>query len=89
MLFLSTDLPALLYSTPKTGKLDYPLLSDNELKAAEAMHIAYHVDDATYAKRLTYGGFGEDDRHLLARVTGSVGLHHRQGRCRSVCLLER
>ena len=55
VLFLSTDLPALLYSTPKTGKLDYLLLSDNELKAAEAMHVAYHVDDATYAKQLTYG----------------------------------
>ena len=55
VLFLSTDQPSLLYSSPKEKNLPYTLLSDSELKAAEALHIAYHVDDATYAKQLQYG----------------------------------
>ena len=55
VLFLSTDQPALLYSSPQDKALSYLLLSDNELKAAEAMHVAYHVDDTTYAQLLGYG----------------------------------
>ncbi len=55
VLFFSTDRPAILYSSPREKHLPYTLLSDSELKAAEALHIAYHVDDATYAKDLEYG----------------------------------
>ncbi|HEY0749103.1 MAG TPA: peroxiredoxin-like family protein, partial [Steroidobacteraceae bacterium] len=57
VLFLSTDKPELLYTSLKdqNKNLPYTLLSDNELKAAEAFHIAFHVDAATYAKELQYG----------------------------------
>jgi peroxiredoxin len=55
VLFLSSDKPALLYTSPKDKHLPYTLLSDNELKAAEAFHIAYHVDADMYAKELQYG----------------------------------
>jgi peroxiredoxin len=55
VLFLSSDKPTLLYTSPKDKHLPYTLLSDNELKAAEAFHIAYHVDADTYAKELQYG----------------------------------
>lgn len=57
VLFLSTDQPALLYSSLKEQNktLPYTLLSDSHLKAAEAFHIAYHVDNATYSKQLQYG----------------------------------
>ena len=57
VLFLSTDKPELLYSSLKeqNKRLPYTLLSDNELQAAEAFHIAYHVDAATYAQELQYG----------------------------------
>jgi peroxiredoxin len=55
IVFLSTDKPQLLYTSPKEKNLSYTLLSDNELHAAEAFHIAYKVDDATYARQLQYG----------------------------------
>jgi peroxiredoxin len=55
VLFLSTDKPALLYTSPKDKHLPYTLLSDRQLTAAEAFHIAYHVDADTYAKELAYG----------------------------------
>lgn len=53
--FLSTDQPIRLYTSPKEKDLPYSLLSDSHLEAAQAFHIAYHVDDATYAKLLQYG----------------------------------
>ena len=55
ILFFSTDRPALLYSSLKEQNITYTLLSDSEMQAAEAFHIAYHVDDATYAAELKYG----------------------------------
>lgn len=55
IVFLSTDRPQLLYSSPKEKNLNYTLLSDNELHAAEAFHIAYKLDDVTYARQLQYG----------------------------------
>jgi peroxiredoxin len=55
VLFFSTDRPDRLYSSPKEKHLSYTLLSDSELKAAEALHIAYHVDETTYAEELAYG----------------------------------
>ena len=57
VIFLSTDRPALLYASLKeqNRRLPYTLLSDSGLGAAEAFHIAYHLDDAAYAKQLQYG----------------------------------
>jgi peroxiredoxin len=55
IVFLSTDLPQLLYSSPKEKDLQYTLLSDSQLQAAEAFHIAYKLDDAAYARQLKYG----------------------------------
>ena len=51
IVFLSTDRPELLYSSLKATDIHYTLLSDSHLEAAKAFHIAYHVDDATLAKR--------------------------------------
>ena len=50
IVFLSTDQPTLLYSSLKTADIHYTLLSDNHLDAAQAFHIAYHLDEATIAK---------------------------------------
>lgn len=55
IVFLSTDRPELLYSSLKATDIHYTLLSDNRLEAAKSFHIAYHVDDATYAKMREYG----------------------------------
>jgi len=55
VVFLSTDRPAILYSSLKAEKIDYTLLSDSSLEAAKAFHIAYHLDDATLAKMKGYG----------------------------------
>lgn len=55
IVFLSTDLPELLYSSLKEKDIHYTLLSDNHLQAAEAFQIAYHVDEATLAKMREYG----------------------------------
>jgi peroxiredoxin len=57
VVFLSTDRPAILYSSLKSEHIDYTLLSDSRLEAAEAFHIAFHLDDATIAKM---NGFGVD-----------------------------
>jgi peroxiredoxin len=35
--------------------IHYTLLSDSQLDAAKAFHVAYHVDDATLAKMREYG----------------------------------
>jgi peroxiredoxin len=55
IVFLSTDRPALLYSSLKATDIQYTLLSDSHLEAAKAFHVAYHVDDATLAKMREYG----------------------------------
>jgi peroxiredoxin len=57
VVFLSTDRPAILYSSLKSEHIDYTLLSDSRLEAAKAFHIAFHLDDATIAKMK---GFGVD-----------------------------
>lgn len=55
VLFLSTDRPELLYSSLKNPDVPYTLLSDLTLEAAQAFHIAFHLDDETYAKELAWG----------------------------------
>jgi peroxiredoxin len=55
IVFLSTDRPELLYSSLKATDIHYTLLSDNRLEAAKSFHVAYHVDDATFAKMREYG----------------------------------
>jgi peroxiredoxin len=55
IVFLSTDRPKLLYSSLKATDIHYTLLSDSQLQAARAFHIAYHLDDATLAKQRQYG----------------------------------
>lgn len=55
IVFLSTDRPELLYSSLKATDIHYTLLSDNRLEAAKTFHVAYHVDDATFAKMREYG----------------------------------
>jgi peroxiredoxin len=57
VLFVSTDRPELLHSSLKdpSVSIDYTLLSDPTLQAAQAFHIAFHVDDQSYAKQLKYG----------------------------------
>jgi peroxiredoxin len=55
VLFLSTDRPELLYSSLKDQKVSYTLLSDPGLSAAQAFHIAFHLDDQHYADQLKWG----------------------------------
>jgi peroxiredoxin len=55
VLFVSTDRPELLYSSLKDQTINYTLLSDPQLKAAQAFHIAYHLSDELYAQQLKYG----------------------------------
>ena len=50
IVFLSTDRPELLYSSLKATDIHYTLLSDSQLEAAKAFHVAYHVDDAALGK---------------------------------------
>jgi len=55
IVFLSTDRPAILYSSLKAADIHYTLLSDSRLEAAKAFHIAYHVDEQTLAQQRKYG----------------------------------
>jgi peroxiredoxin len=55
IVFLSTDRPEILYSSLKAADIHYTLLSDSRLEAANALHVAYHLDDATIAKQKQYG----------------------------------
>jgi peroxiredoxin len=55
VLFISTDRPELLYSSLKDPSIHYTLLSDPTLQAAQAFHIAFHLDDNLYAQELKYG----------------------------------
>jgi peroxiredoxin len=52
---LSTDRPAILYSSLKAEKINYTLLSDSKLEAAKAFHIAYRLDQATLENMKGYG----------------------------------
>ena len=55
VLFISTDRPELLYSSLKDQTVSYTLLSDPGLQAAQAFHIAFHLDDQQYAQELKWG----------------------------------
>lgn len=55
VLFVSTDRLELLHSSLKDQTIDYTLLSDPELKAAQAFHVAYHLSDDLYVQQLKYG----------------------------------
>jgi peroxiredoxin len=55
IVFLSTDRPEILYSSLKATDIRYTLLSDSRLEAANAFHVAYHLDEATIAKQKQYG----------------------------------
>lgn len=55
VVFLSTDRPELLYPSLKDQTVSYTLLSDPGLKAAQAFHIAFHLDDEHYAQQLKWG----------------------------------
>jgi peroxiredoxin len=55
VLFISTDRPELLYSSLKNQDLPYTLVSDPGLEAAQAFHIAFHLDEQHYADQLKWG----------------------------------
>jgi peroxiredoxin len=55
VVFVSTDRPELLYASLKTQDITYTLLSDPQLRAAQAFHIAFHLDDKQYAEELKWG----------------------------------
>jgi peroxiredoxin len=55
VLFVSTDRPELLYTSLKTQNIPYTLVSDPGLRAAQAFHIAFHLDDEQYAEELKWG----------------------------------
>jgi peroxiredoxin len=55
VLFISTDRAELLYSSLRDQKVSYTLLSDPELHAAQAFHIAFHLDDQHFAEELKWG----------------------------------
>jgi peroxiredoxin len=55
IVFLNTDRPEILYSSLRAEDIHYTLLSDSHLKAANAFHIAYKLDDATLAMQKKYG----------------------------------
>ena len=54
---VSPDQPDLLAKSKETNKLTYRLLSDSEMKAAQAFGIAFRVDDDTLTQ---YKGYGID-----------------------------
>jgi peroxiredoxin len=54
VLFLSTDRPALLYSSLKE-QVSYHIVSDSTMAAARAMGVAYRVDAKTLKMMKTYG----------------------------------
>ncbi len=54
VLFLSTDQPRLLYSSLKE-RVDYHLLSDSPLNAAEAFGVAFRVEGEALRKLQSYG----------------------------------
>jgi peroxiredoxin len=67
VLFMSTDRPELLYTSLKEKDINYTLLSDSKMQAAEAFGVAFRMEDAAVAR---YKGFGVD----LEATTGET--HH-------------
>ena len=67
IVFLSTDRPAILYSSLKSEHIDYTLLSDSRLEAAKAFHIAQET-----AEHLKWGQSGNDDRYEGPRPAGPL-----------------
>ena len=66
VIFVSSDRPELLYTSLKAQDIHYTLLSDGELLAAQAFHIAYHLTDEQHAEELA-------DRSLEPRLV--LGVH--------------
>ena len=54
VIFLSTDRPAILYSSLKE-KVNYHIVSDASLAAARAFGVAYRLDDETIRKMKSFG----------------------------------
>jgi peroxiredoxin len=86
VLFLSTDRPALLYSSLER-QVDYHILSDSSMQAAHAFKVAYRLDDKTVEKMLSLGvdlnaAQGTDARELpvpfifIIDRTGVIRLRH-------------
>jgi len=71
VLFLSTDQPKLLYSSLKE-KVNYHILSDAKMNAAEAFGVAYHVDDETLKQLKSYGIDLEASQGVLAAARDSM-----------------
>jgi len=67
VLFMSTDRPELLYTSLKEPSINYTLLSDAKMQAAQAFGIAFRLDDSTFAR---YKAVGLD----LEATTGET--HH-------------
>ncbi len=57
ILAISPDQPQFLKETTKKNKLGYTLLSDSDMTAAQALGLAFKVDDTTIKK---YQGYGID-----------------------------
>ena len=69
ILAISPDRPSVLNKLPDDAEITYTLLSDNQMRAAQAFGVAFRVDDETVTR---YKGFGIDleeasghDHHLL------------------------
>jgi peroxiredoxin len=55
LLFLSADRPEILYSSLKEPDIHYTLLSDAEMRASRAYHVAYRLDAEALEKYKAYG----------------------------------
>ena len=69
VIFLSTDLPEILYSSLSdwASEINYTLLSDSKMDASKALGIAFRVQDSEYER---YKSLGLD----LEKTTGET--HH-------------
>jgi len=52
---ISPDLPENLKKSVDKNDLEYQLLSDSKIAVAQALGLAFQVDDATYTKYMGYG----------------------------------
>ena len=50
LIAISADRPEIVENSAEKQKVDYRLLSDNDMEAAKALGIAFRVDDATVSK---------------------------------------
>jgi peroxiredoxin len=55
LLAVSPDLPSQLNQSVEKHALTYTVLSDPEVKAIKAFGLAFHVNDDTYRRMLTFG----------------------------------